>query len=65
MEIFSQRYLNEKEVSEFTGLALSTLRNHRFERKGIPYSKLGKSVRYSLQDVLDYCESRRIETAAL
>jgi hypothetical protein len=41
----SPRYINEKEVSKITGLALSTLRNWRFKRTGMPYSKVGRSVR--------------------
>jgi len=58
-----KRYLTEKQVSEMTGFALSTLRNHRFKRQGIPYLKIGKrTVRYLLDDVLAYMESRRIQT---
>ena len=54
------RWLTEVEVSELTKLSLSTLRAHRFYRKGMPYSKVGRSVRYSLVDVADFMESRRI-----
>jgi len=58
-----KRYLTEKQVSELTGFALSTLRNNRFKRQGIPYLKIGKrTVRYLLDDVLAYMESRRIQT---
>lgn len=57
-----QRYLNEVQVSEMTGRALSTLRNERFNRCGIPYIKIGRSVRYSLQDVIEFMESRKIST---
>ncbi len=56
------KYITEKEVSKITGRALSTLRNERFLRKGIPYIKIGKSVRYLLDDVINFMESRRIET---
>jgi phage terminase Nu1 subunit (DNA packaging protein) len=58
------KYLNEFQVSEITGIALSTLRNQRFQRRGIPYSKLGggKSVRYSLEDVIGYMTESRVET---
>ena len=48
------RWLTEVEVSELTKLSLSTLRAHRFYRKGMPYSKVGRSVRYSLVDVADF-----------
>ena len=56
------KYITEKEVSEITGRALSTLRNERFLGKGIPYIKIGKSVRYRLDDVIEYMEERRIVT---
>ena len=60
MEISTPKYLTEKQVAEITGLALSTLRNHRFTGTGIPYAKLGRSVRYSLSDLIDYLEQRKI-----
>ena len=55
------RYLTEKEVSYITGFALSTLRNKRFVRQGIPYLKIGRSVRYVLNDVLDFMNSHKVE----
>ncbi len=55
-------YLKESEVSKITRQALSTLRNNRFNRKGIPYIKVGKSVVYSKEDVIAYIESRRVQT---
>ena len=61
MEI-KTKYLTEKQVAEITGISLSTLRNERSLGQGMPYVKLGRSVRYSLHDVIDYMESRRIIT---
>ena len=54
-------YLSEKEVSSLTGFALSTLRNKRFAREGIPYLKIGRAVRYKRQDVIQYMENHRID----
>ncbi|MPL71045.1 hypothetical protein SDC9_16813 [bioreactor metagenome] len=54
------QWLTEVEVSLLTKLSLSTLRAHRFYRKGMPYSKVGRSVRYSLADVAAFMESRRV-----
>ena len=59
------QYLTEKQVSTITGRALSTLRNERFLGKGIPYIKIGKSVRYKYDDVIGFMESRRIETVSI
>lgn len=58
-------YLNEVEVSRLTKRALSTLRNDRFKRQGIPYVKVGRSVRYSKEDVIGFMEKRKIQTDQL
>jgi hypothetical protein len=59
------QYLTENEVSRITRRALQTLRNDRHRRRGIPYVKVGRSVRYKLDDVYEFMESRRIETEGL
>jgi predicted DNA-binding transcriptional regulator AlpA len=59
------KYVGEREVSTITGRALPTLRNDRFNKRGIPYIKLGRSVRYRLADVLEFMESRKINTRGL
>jgi hypothetical protein len=56
------RYIDEQEVARISGRALSTLRNERFNRRGIPYYKVGRSVRYNLQDVIDFMEAHRVQT---
>jgi len=61
----TKRYIGEKEVARITGRALPTLRNDRHRRRGIPYVKMGRSVRYNLEDVIDYMESRKILTEAV
>lgn len=55
-------YVDEKVVAKMTGFSLQTLRNHRHLRRGIPYYKLGRSVRYCLEDVKKYFDKRRIST---
>lgn len=57
-----KEYLTEKEVSEMTGIALSTLRNARHLGKLFPYTKLNKSVRYLKADIIEYMSVRRIKT---
>jgi hypothetical protein len=57
-------YITEREVSIITHRALSTLRNDRFHRRGIPYSKIGRSVRYSRMDVIDFMQTRKISTSS-
>ncbi len=56
------QYITEIEVSEITGRALSTLRNERSKGEGITYIKVGRSVRYDLQDVVEFMEAHKIKT---
>lgn len=55
-------YLTEKEVSKITRFALPTLRSHRQEKIGIPFIKAGRAVRYSINDVVNFMESRKVDT---
>lgn len=55
-----RKYIDEKEVSRITGLALPTLRNDRCTKRRLAYIKIGRSVRYSLEDVVQFMESHRI-----
>ncbi len=53
-------WVTESTAASITGLSVHTLRAHRLYRKGIPYSKVGRSVRYSCADVVSFMESRRV-----
>ncbi len=53
------KYLTERETAELTRKALSTLRNDRHMRRGLPYIKDGKAIRYNLNDVVSYMESKK------
>lgn len=59
----NDRYLTEKEVSEMTRIAPQTLRNNRFHGRGIPYCKIGRSIRYALSDVIHFMERGKIKTS--
>ena len=52
--------LNEKEVSAMLNVSLAKLRQDRFIRKGLPYIKLGKSVRYHPADIEAYLANCRV-----
>jgi predicted DNA-binding transcriptional regulator AlpA len=56
------KYVDEKKVHEITGLGLPTLRNYRHIGKGPVYSKIGRSVRYKLEDVIKFMEERKVKT---
>ena len=56
------QYITEQEVSAITSRAIPTLRNDRHLKRGIPYCKISRSVRYKLQDVIDFMEGKKIQT---
>lgn len=53
-------WCKEQKTSEISGKALSTLRNDRHLRRGIPYYKVGRSIRYRLADIFQYMERHRV-----
>lgn len=57
-----QRYLRDKEVNNFTGIGLPTLRNHRSLNKGLPFIKMGKTILYDKEDIIAYMEKRKVQT---
>jgi predicted DNA-binding transcriptional regulator AlpA len=56
------QYIDEKGVSRMTSIKLPTLRNDRHKGRGIPYVKIGRSVRYRLDDVIAYMEAHKVNT---
>ncbi len=54
--------VTEDDVANVTKKGVQTLRNDRHLGRGIPYVKLGRSVRYLLKDVEQYLRSHKIET---
>ena len=59
---FENGYIDERELSHLIKRALSSLRNDRFHGRGIPYIKIGRSVRYNREEVINFMESRKIYT---
>jgi hypothetical protein len=53
----SREYLSPREVSELFGIPVRSLEAMRGVRKGPPYYKLGKCVKYRLRDVQDFIEA--------
>jgi hypothetical protein len=57
------RYLSERKVAEITGLSVQKLQQDRHYRRGIPYCKIGRTIRYPERDVLTFMEEHRIVPA--
>jgi len=53
--------LDDKAAAESLGMAVQTLRNWRCQRKGPPYIKLGRSIRYQVKDIEEYKQKKRVD----
>lgn len=53
--------ISPKETARLLSCGESTLARHRSQGTGIPYVKLGRSVKYSLADIFDYMEEHTVE----
>jgi predicted DNA-binding transcriptional regulator AlpA len=53
----NSKLLNQKQVAEIIGFSEAWLERKRWEGDGIPYRKLGRSVRYDERDVADWVEA--------
>ena len=60
--MIQKKYFSEQEVSVFTGRAVKTLQNDRYQKIGIPYIKILKQVRYNIDDVVSFMEKNKIIT---
>ncbi len=58
-----KRYLTSDEVADLTGLSVETLAQWRSQKRGIPYLKIGRAVRYDLSDVQAYLEGCRVSVS--
>lgn len=57
-------WLTEKQVAAKLNCSISLLQKKRHFLSGIPYSKFGHNVRYSLVDVEEYMKNCRITHTA-
>lgn len=53
------KLLNTKELSEYLGVAVSTIVEYRMNNSGPIYAKLGHLVRYKKSDVDAWVDSRK------
>jgi hypothetical protein len=58
-----ERYLSPAEVETITGRKVQTWANERHEGRGLPYYKVGRSIRYKLSEVLEFMERHRVDPA--
>lgn len=63
MKMSEKLYLQEVEVFRMTSIPVKSLRADRYLRRGIPFIKKGRSVLYSLKDVVDFLEHNKVQTS--
>ena len=60
LQDLSRKYpllLNQKQYCELTGKAASTAEQDRLYGRGAPFVRMGRSIRYRLDDVVAWLES--------
>ena len=55
--------LDADQVAQLTGLSIDTLAQWRSQRRGIPYLKIGRAIRYDLTDVQNYLRGCRVSVS--
>jgi hypothetical protein len=60
MEDRQQKLITETELANIINRSVQTLRNDRHRRRGLPYIRLGRSIRYDLRDVEAYIDEYRV-----
>lgn len=58
-----QGLLTPDQVAQITGLSKETLAQWRSQRRGIPYLKIGRAVRYDPADVQHYLAGCRVSVS--
>ena len=59
----AKKLLTAEQVAALTSLAVETLAQWRSQRRGIPYLKVGRAVRYDPGDVQRYLEGCRVSVS--
>ncbi len=52
---------NDKTAARELDVAVQTLRNWRFQRKGPAYLKIGRNIRYQWEDIEKYKRKNRVD----
>ncbi|MFA7012301.1 MAG: helix-turn-helix domain-containing protein [Desulfobacterales bacterium] len=58
----AERFIDEKETAKLLNVSIFTLRGQRHARRGLPFYKFGRSVRYKMSDILEHMSGLRVET---
>ena len=56
----AKKLLSDKDVEVLYGLNARTLQRNRVDKIGLPYHKIGKLVKYHVDDIEKYLEQNRV-----
>lgn len=60
-------FINARQVAAYLGCSHRTIANWRYAgapEPGLPYSKIGRAVRYRMADVRAFADARAVNTVA-
>jgi len=60
-DIRMKKYLSPKEVEKLYGMSEKWLANLRYQKKWIPYCKVGGKVLYKAEDIEKFIEQHKIK----
>lgn len=58
-----KEYLNPCDVNKEYGFSVSTLAKWRMDNKHLPFTKIGKYIKYKRTDIIEFLECNRVEVA--
>lgn len=61
--VLKKDWLNPKEIHEEYGLSISTLAKWRMGNKYLPYSKIGKYIKYKRSDIETFLNNNIVGVA--
>lgn len=64
MNTGQKEYLNPRETSKEFGFSTSTLAKWRMDNTNLPFSKMGKYIKYKRSDIESFLESNKVEVAS-
>ena len=63
-DIPERTWVFESKAAEITDMSLAWFRKKRQTGGGIPYSKIGKNVKYELADIYAYMDERKVHSTS-
>ena len=55
--MLERRFISKKELNDFVGFSMGKI-NKMMKNKELRYSKIGKSIRFDIEDVLEMFKNR-------